>query len=413
MIKRICLVSALTIFVCVSLASAADSVKIGFLYTFSGRLSGHGNLARQGAELAIKQVNDAGGINGKTVVGVFQDDASDPKQGAAKARELSEKEKVDVLMGVSQSDMALEVSQVANQAKVPFIITNAQAPAATGSKCNPYTFRVYRTSDGMMRSAAAVATQLNANVWTTVGPDYSFGYQCWDEFKKRLTQKKPNVTYVAGDKLAYGSLKNDDWTSQIKKVKDSGADGVVITLYAGNLIDFLKQSAKEGLFDGKRSVIAPVGSLTTLVALGIEMPKGVWMTPAYWFQGQGGAANDAFVKAYQERYNTLPDYQAAFSFAGVKAYCLAASRAGSQDRKAIVAALEGLEIDLPMGPMVIRKEDHQASFAMYAGVTGDLVAMVESGTRKIPCRLLEGGKVLPADQVTPNPEETGCTMTKP
>jgi len=392
---------------------AAEPVKIGFIFTLSDRLSFHGSLAKQGAELALAQINDAGGIGGRKVVGVFEDDGSDPRQGAEKARGLVEKEKVDAIIGITHSGVAIEVSRVAHEAKVPLIVTQAQTPAITGSKCNPYTFRVCRTSDGMMRTAAAAAERMSVKTWTTVGPDYLFGYECWDSFKKYLSMRQPGVRFVPADRVAYGALDNVDWTSQIEKIKGSGADGVLITLYAGNLIDFLKQAREHEFFDGKRSVIACLGSVSTLLTLGVEMPEGVWMTPPYWFRAENTPINERFVKAYMNRYRTPPDYQAQFAYAGVKAYAAAARRAESTDKASIVGALRGMELDLPVGPVVIRREDHQAVFAVYAGVTGDRVTMVEGAHRRLPCRLLERGFLIQADQVAGIPEESGCAMSKP
>lgn len=396
-----------------SFASAADPVKIGFVTTFSGRLSVHGSLSKQGAELAVKEINNAGGILGRKVEAIFEDDGGDPKKGAEAAKKLVQSDKVDALMGVISSEVALEVSNLSRDLRVPFIITTAQMQSLTGSKCAPYTFRVCRSSDGLLRTASALAVGLKANDWTTIGPDTAFGHECWDMFRKYLGKLKPNVKFASQDRTVFAPMTNTDWTPQIQKAIQSGSDGVLISIYAGNLIDFLKQANNQGFFDGKRVVIAALGSLQTLMSLGTEMPQGVWFTPPYWFGALDSTVNRQFVSQYQSEYASPPDYQAQFAYGGVKAFAAAVQNAGSTQKDAVAAALEGLELELPVGRTTIRKEDHQAVYASFVGVTSAKPGVIEGRQRKTAYRPLEQGSFFKAEEVSSSVEDAGCRMQRP
>jgi branched-chain amino acid transport system substrate-binding protein len=396
----------------VSSAFAAEPVKIGFMFTFTGRQAVHGSLSQQGAEVAINEINKAGGILGRQVEGVFVDDKANPKEGAELARKLTETVKVDAIIGLTVSDVAVEVSQAAKALRVPLIITTAQTQVVTGPQCNPYTFRICRNTHGMVRTATALAAGLNVKEWNTVGPDYIFGKECWELFQKYLRPLKPSSGFASPDRTVFAPMTNTDWKPQIQKVIQSGSDGIVVSLYGGNLMDFLKQAHELGLFDGKRSVIALLGSLQTLMSVGVEMPEGVWVTPPYFFTAIDTAANQKFVAEYQSLYGSPPDYQAQFAYCGVMAFAEAARKAGSTDKNSVAAALEGLELELPVGRTTIRKDDHQALMAGFAGATSAQMSFVQTRSRKVPFRKLERGIFFKAEEVSPIVEDSGCRMDR-
>jgi branched-chain amino acid transport system substrate-binding protein len=112
--------------------------------------------------------------------------------------------------------------------------------------------------------------------------------------------------------------------------------------------------------------------------------------------------NKAFVEAFQKRYNVYPSYNAHGAYAALKAYAAAAKKANSVDKEKIVTALEGLTIEVPVGKITIRPEDHQA---ITDGVWGQTTA-----DPKMPIRTLKNLFQLPGDVITPPVSETGCKM---
>lgn len=380
-------------------------VKIGFVYIMSGPFATYGQFAKQGAELAIDELNKAGGINGRKVEALFEDSTGKPDVGIRVIRKLVYENEVDIVMGLDSSGVASAVAPVMNELKTPLIITHAATPDVTGAKCNRYTFRISLNVNQNMAMAAAIAAESKAKIWTTAGPDYSFGYQSWEYFQKYLTQKKADAQFLPASEVAFSPSATTDFSAFITKIMNSKADGVLISLWGGNLIDFVRQARDMGFFDGKREVLMTLGAATeVLYALKDKMPEGLWVGTRYWFQANDTPVNKAFVDAYFKRYSVYPSYNAHGAFAAVKAYAAAAAKAKSLDKEKVIDALEGLSLDLPVGKITIRPEDHQA---VTDGVWGKTASAPD-----MPIRILKPIRFFPGKDITPPVAETECHMKK-
>jgi branched-chain amino acid transport system substrate-binding protein len=393
-----------TIIFCSSVAFSQEPVKIGFAYVFSERLAHYGFGAKQGAELAMDEINRSGGINGRKVVGLYEDTQLKPDVGVKVVQKLVTEDKVDVVMGLVSSGVASAVAPVINQLKTPLIITLAMTPDVTGKICNPYTFRVSTNGPQNIKGAAILASQTQAKKWTTLGPDYLFGYQCWEYFQTYLKEIGPGSSFYEAAQVGFAPMDTRDFTPYIKKILDTKPEGVLVSLYSGNLVDFVRQGAAQGLFNNNITFILNLAySADVMYGLGIDMPKGLWLGGLYWFQGNDTPANKRFVEDYMSRYKVFPDYNAQGAYAGVKAYAAAAAKAGSIDKQKITEALPGLTLDLPAGHTLIRAGDHQAVYDGVWGVTGEFDG-------KLRCRTLKPLKVFSGQDITPSVESTGCRL---
>jgi branched-chain amino acid transport system substrate-binding protein len=383
-----------------------EPIKIGFMYVFSGRLAHYGHGAKQGAELAISRINKAGGVNGRKLIGIYEDTKLTPEIGVKAAEKLVHQDKVDVLMGIVSSGVASSVAPVANRLKTPLIITLAMTPDVTGKICNPYTFRISVNGPQNILGAATLAASTKVKKWTTVGPDYLFGYQCWDYFQNYLRAKNSGVIFASENQTAFPPVSATDFSSYIDKIMRSDADGVLVSLYGGNLLDFIRQGTGKKLFDGSRVFLMNLAySADVMFGLGLDMPKGIWLGGLYWYQASDNPENKQFVDEYLSLYKVFPDYNAHGAYAGVLAYCAALAQTGTTEPTAVSKALEGLKIDLPVGKVVLRQQDHQAVCDVVWGVTDEF-------DPKTRCRSLKPLKIFPGNEVTPTLEETGCGMQK-
>jgi branched-chain amino acid transport system substrate-binding protein len=394
---------------CTVPAWGAEPIKIGFLYLMSGRLATAGTTSKQGAEIAVEEINASGGINGRKVQGIFVDDKGDPALALREVDRLVKQEHVSAVMGVISSDVALAISPVLNELKVPFLVTSAQTPQITGGVCNRFTFRITWSNNENLKTAVILATKTKGKKWTTVGPDYVFGHEAWDAFKKHLKSARPDMSFVSDADAAFAPVDTGDWAPYIKKVKDSGADGIMLTLFGGNLIDFLRQGKEQGLFDGSREAIVAVGPITVFLALGSETPVGIWAVTPYWYKAHDTEINKKFVEAYEQRFVFPPAFQSQFAYAALKFYAEAATRVGSTDGESVVKALEGLTMELPMGKVTIRPEDHQALFEVIGGRASEELIVTRS--RKV-IRKLDPMIRFPPEMVSMPVEKTGCNMKK-
>jgi len=390
-----------------SVSFAAEPVRLGFVYIFSGRAALHGEVAKQGAELAIAEINRAGGINGRKVEAIFEDSKAKPEIGAEAARKLVTQDKVDAIIGIISSDVAPAVSAACNELKTPLIITTAVNPVVTGAKCNRYTFRVTSNSQQLLKATALLARHVKAKRWTTIGPDYALGHGSWKAFKKYLHEVNPGASFVPDSEVVFAPLTTTDWKTQIKKLKDTNADGVLVTLWGGNFIDFVKQAQDLGLFEMNRPMIAPVVGTYELLNLGLTMPVGLCIFSADWPEANPTGIYKDFVQTYSSQYGVPPGYITEFAYAGVKAYAQAAKTSGSTDKEAVVKALEGVSINVPVGALTIRPGDHQAIFDLIGGKVSKKLSFTK---RRRPYRALESVILFPGGEVSPSVDETGCKM---
>ncbi len=383
---------------------AADKpVKIGFAYIMSGPFATYGQFAKQGAELAIDEINQAGGINGRKVEALFEDDAGKPDVGIRVIRKLVYENGVDIVMGIDSSGVASAVAPVMKELKTPLIITHAAVPDVTGTSCNRYTFRISLNINQNIAMASTIAADMKAKTWTTAGPDYSFGHQSWEYFQKYLSKKKPDAVFLPAADVAFSPSATTDFSAYVTKIMNSKADGVLVSLWGGNLIDFVRQAADMGFFDGKREILMTLGAATeVLYALQEKMPEGIWVGTRYWFQANDTPINKAFVDAYFKRFKVYPSYNAHGAYGAVKTYAAAAAKAKTVDKEKIVDALEGLSIELPVGKITIRPEDHQA---VTDGVWGKTAVDAQ-----MPIRILKPIRAFAGKDITPPVEETGCKL---
>ena len=282
-------------------------------------------------------------------------------------------------------------------------MTHAATPAVTGKLCNKYTFRVSVSLNQNVKAAAIIASESKAKTWTTIGPDYAFGYESWEYFQKYLSKLKPDVKFFGKEQVAFAPTKTTDFAPYITKVMESNPEGVLISLWGGNLIDFVKQASEMGFFKKDWQVLMTLGAATeVLYALKDKMPENLWVGTRYWFLANQSPLNKSFVEAYHKKYEEYPSYNAHGAYAAVYAYKAAVEKAKSFDKDKVIQALEGLELEAPMGKLKIRREDHQALSPATWGKT--------KADPKYPIRILDPVRIFPAEQVTPPIEETECKM---
>jgi len=384
---------------------AAKPVKIGFVYILSGPFATYGQFAKKGALMAIDEINKAGGILGRPVKAYFEDSTAKPQVALRAIRKLVLQNKVDILIGIDSSGVAKSIVGAVEQLKTPLIITHAATPDVTGKQCNRYTFRISVNLAQNVKAAAILASQMNAKKWTTIGPAYAFGFQSWEYFQKYLKELKPDAEFLPKEKVAFPPFKTTDFSPYITKVMNTHPDGVLISLWGGNLVNFIRQAKDMGFFNGDFKVLITLGAaVEVLSALGNKMPEGLWVGTRYWFLANNSELNKKFVENYYKRYGNYPSYNAHGAYSAVYVFKKAAEIAKTLEKEKIVNALEGLEIELPVGKIKIREQDHQAITDATWGKT--------KLTKKYPFAILDPIKIFPGDKVTRPVNATECKMYK-
>ncbi|CAM5192370.1 Branched-chain amino acid transport system substrate-binding protein OS=Castellaniella defragrans OX=75697 GN=HNR28_002066 PE=3 SV=1 [Castellaniella defragrans] len=341
-------------------AHAQDPIRIGGIYLMSGSAAAYGEFAKQGATLAIDEVNAKGGVLGRPLHLQLEDGQGKAATAIQVARKMVYQDKVDLMMGLDSSGVAQGLVPVLPELGKPFIITHAATPDVTGKLCNKYTFRDSVNVAQMMAGGAEIAAQSGAVKWTTIGPDYAFGHQSWEYFSEGLKAKNPKVVLMS-DQLAFPRFGAEDYTPFINSVMQSKPDGVLISLWGGDLVNFVRQANERGFFKQGYKVFMNVGAATeVLTALGDQMPEGVWLGTRYWYASWDTPMNKHFVEAYKKAYSHPPSYNAEGAYTAIYAFKAALEKAGAVDSDKIINALAGMTMQAPTGDLTFRKGDHQA-----------------------------------------------------
>ncbi len=400
----ICLVAILFLVgLSAPVAFSAPPVKLGFIYILSGPFATYGQFAKKGALMAIDEINKSGGILGRKVEAYFEDSTAKADVALRAIRKLVLQQKVDGLIGFDSSGVAKSVVGTIAQLKTPLIITHAATPDVTGKQCNKYTFRISVNLAQNVKAGAILASQMKAKKWTTIGPAYAFGFQSWEYFQKYLKELKPDAEFFKKDEVAFPPFKTTDFSPYITKVMKSKPDGVLISLWGGNLVNFIRQANDMGFFKGDFEVLITLGAaVEVLSALGKKMPEGLWVGTRYWFLANQSEVNKKFVTNYYNRYKNYPSYNAHGAYAAVYAYKKAAEKVNSVGKDKIVEGLEGLTIELPVGKVFIRPQDHQAVCDATWGKT--------KFSPDYPFAILDPIKTFSGTMVTRPVSETGCNM---
>ena len=241
-------------------AIAADTIKLGGMFPLSGRAADLGITCKQGAELAVKEINAKGGVLGKKLELLSADDKANPQEGVTLARRYIQKDGVNFLFGVVSSAGSLSVGEVAKQEKVIFMDTVASTDTFTKEKWNRYSFRAGTCNSQEANSLALYTAKKYPKLtkFYNIGPDYEYGRTMWDLFKAKTKEQNPKAEFIGEQ---WPKLFTPDYTSYINAILAARPDAVFCSLWGGDLVAFIKQAKPYGLFDKMKWVIATGGDL--------------------------------------------------------------------------------------------------------------------------------------------------------
>lgn len=382
-------------------AKDTPPIKIGALFQLTGPEAEYGRHGSQGAKMAEKEINERGGILGRQLHVIVTHEGT-ATTGVEEARKYILEDRVDFLMGLDSSSVALAVSAEAKDHRKIILFTHAGADALTGQACHRYAFRVVDNAAMDARGAAIVMKDKMATRWYGIVPDSESGRSSWEEFRVALRKVKPDVVFV-GESLI--KPWTSDYTGTLDAAIGAKPDAVWSTLSGRDLVTFIKRARAIGLFERVKFFVNPAGaSLAVLGPLGSEMPGGLWMSTPYWFLYPDGVENQVFVDAYRALYREYPADVALSSYAAIYLLKQAIEEVGSLDTDKIITRLEGVTYRDPEGIKTIRREDHQ--------VIKDVVWGRTTKSDDYPFLILDDLMVLSGKKLLRSVEETGCRIDR-
>ncbi|MBN9587150.1 MAG: branched-chain amino acid ABC transporter substrate-binding protein [Afipia sp. 62-7] len=372
MTKSTALVAGLLAATAITTAAVAqEPIKIGVVTPLSGTYAPIGQQVRWGLELATKEVNAAGGINGRQIQLIFEDEEANPSVAVQKAEKLFEVQKVDFLTGTVNSGSTLAVGQTAERAGKLIATTVSFADSITTDKCSPNVFRVNaRAGQQSTALAAWVAKQKPKARVYFLGPDYEMGRSTVATFKK--TVEGLGAT-SAGE--VFAPLDSKDYTQYFGQLRQAKPE-VLYTSVAGNdTVRLLTQMQDFGLL-GNLLVVGASGTVTSQNIGAIGAAADGFGTGVGYSTQIDSPENKKFVEAFKAANKADPDLYGADSYGLIYFYKAAVEKAKSTETDKVRSAMADLQWDTPQGRKTMRGGDHQAIQPMY-------VVRVNAGQFKI------------------------------
>jgi branched-chain amino acid transport system substrate-binding protein len=369
-------------------AIAQSEIKIGEINSYS-LLPAFTDPYRKGWQLAVEEVNAAGGINGKKLVVVSKDDGGKPADAQTAANELVSSENVAMLTGTFLSNIGLAVSDFANQKKVFFLAAEPLTDALIWSKGNRYTFRLRPSNYMQAAMLAEAAAELPAKRWATIAPNYEYGQSAVGVFKKLMSEKRPDIQWVDEQWPPFNKI---DAGPVVQALAAAKPEAILNVTFGADLVKFVREGTTRGLFKDKTVISFLTGEPEYLDPLKDETPEG-WIVTGYPWYAIDTPEHQAFLKAYQAKYNDYPRLGSIVGYETIKAAAAILTKANSTDPEKLIAAAEGLSVPSPFGEITFRKIDHQSTLGAFVGKTAvkdGKGVMVDSVYRK-------GSDYLPSD----------------
>ncbi len=336
-------------------------LKIGVVTPLSGTYAGIGQQVKWGLDMAAAQINAAGGIAGRKLELLYEDEEANPAVATQKAEKLFQVNKVDFLTGTVNSGSTLAVGQVAERNNKLIATTVSFSDAITADKCSPNVFRVNARA-GMQSAALAewlAKEKPKANVFY-LGPDYEMGRSTVAAFK--------SAAEATGSKTVgevYAPLDNKDYSPFFGQMR-SAKPAVIYTSVAGNdTVRLFNQMAEFGLARNVQ-VVGASGTVTSQNLSAMGKTADGFVTGVGYSPNIEGAENKKFVADFKAANRATPDLYGADSYGVLFFYKAAVEKARSTDTDKVREAMRGLQWDTPQGMKTMRAGDHQAMQDMYA-----------------------------------------------
>ena len=287
-----------------SAALAGDTIKIGFVSTFSGPTAVIGNDMRNSFELALDHLGRK--MGGKPVEVIYEDDGQKPDVGKQKTEKLVQFDKVDFIAGYIWSNVLLASLKTATDSKTFLITANAGPSQLAGEQCSPYVFSTSWQNDQTPQAMGLYMNQKGVKSVFLIGPNYAAGKDMLAGVKSTFKGQ------VVGEEYTVWPTQLD-FSAELTKARNSGAESIFVFYPGAAGVQFLNQYAQAGLKDKM-----PLYTAFTVDELSLPLQKdnAIGVPGAQeWVNDLPNEQNKKFVEDYRKKYTGLrPTYYGAQAY---------------------------------------------------------------------------------------------------
>ncbi len=354
----------LGVFLCLGMvfcgsAFAQKPIVIGSIWGISGTYALMAKQAIDSIQMAIDEINASGGLLGRKLEQVTEDDENNPAISARKYERLVLEKNMDFCIGSVASSATLNLMQLANKYNKILMVSISQSMDITGKSKNKQTFRV-NANPGI--TSGALCDWLVKNVgknFYLLTVDYAWGRSTSDAYRKALPERGATII---GE--TFFPLGTKDFAPYFGKIKAAKPDVLFITAAGNDAISVVTQAEQYGL--NKMMTISGDGSLVSGDVLSGEgkAADGI-ITADYYAPVLDTPENKAWVEKYKALYKEEPSKFSVSSYEAVCWLAQAIKKAGSTDTDKVIAALEGSTYHGPQGVKVMDPVSHQTSLDIY------------------------------------------------
>jgi urea transport system substrate-binding protein len=349
-------------------SDSGDVIKVGLLTAFSGGGSLYGPPTEKAAQLAIDEINEAGGLLGKQLKLVVGDTATDPKTASERAKSLIDKDKVTAIFSELTSAEREAVVPVINKEDLLYFYDDIYE----GGACAHNMFINAEVPEQQIKPVIPyLIKELDASNWFIVGSDYVYGHKSGDAVREAV---EGNDGKIVGEE--YSPLGTTDYSSLLTKIEKAKPDFIAMAMI-GDAVAFMKQFHQRGL-NKDIKVLAFASDENTVEAMG-EAAVGM-LEPTAYFWDQDTQANTEFKEKYfdafgddapKQNFISIPTYDAIHSWA------LAVKEADTFETEKVKEFLTQVTFKGPRGEITYDSSSHHANLPIYLGeVQSDLTFKV-------------------------------------
>jgi branched-chain amino acid transport system substrate-binding protein len=375
-------------------------IKIGVLSDMSSLYT---DLSGQGSVVAAQMaVEDFGGKLGETPIEIVSADHQNKADvGSNIARQWLDVDRVDLIVDVPNSGVALAVSEIVKEKNRVFLISGAASSALTGDKCSPNTVHWTYDTWSLANGTGKAIVKTGGDTWFFITADYAFGHA--------LEKDTAAVVEANGGKVLGAvrhPLNNADFSSFLLQAQSSGAKVIGLANAGADTTNAIKQAAEFGIVAGGQSLAGLLIFLTDIHALGLQTAQGLIFTESYYWDAND--ATRAFAKKFSKRNRGIhPTMIHAGVYAAVTHYLKALAATGSDsDGKAAVDKMKELPTDDPLFGQGTIRADGRKVHDMY------LFEVKKPEESKGPWDYYKLRATIPAAEAFRPLDQGGCPLVK-